>query len=97
MIDALVRIHRLGVNHGEFKPQHVVVDSKGHPRIIDFDHAGLHQCGAAKHTFVLYETEPLQTEVNCDEVYETAVEMDIWTPSEYASSYNTLTLPHCVR
>lgn len=78
-MDALLRIHRLGVIHGEFEPKHVVVDSTGRPRIVDFDHAELHQC-RVKHIFALYELEPPQCEVDCDEIYETATEMDIWTP-----------------
>lgn len=82
-MDALVRIHRLGVIHGEFNPRHVVVDSKGHPRIVDFDHAELHECRAAHRTYKLYELEPPQSEVNCVEIYEAATEMDIWTPGEF--------------
>lgn len=82
-MDALVRIHRLGVIQGEFEPRHVVVDSKGHPRIVDFGHAEIHQCRAANRTYKLFELEPPQCEVDCDEIYETATEMDIWTPGRF--------------
>ena len=52
-------------------------------RIIDFDYAsGEHQCRAVQRTYKLFELEPAPAELSCDELYDTAAEMDIWTPRE---------------
>lgn len=79
----LRQLHLSGVYHGDFVPRNVVIADDGQPRIVDFDHgSGKHQCPAVQRVYKLYEPEPSPRELCCDELYEVAIEMDLWTPRE---------------
>ena len=77
----LVALHRLGVCHGDFEPYNVVVDDKGRPRIVDFGESDEHTCEVPDRKFLLFEDRPEPLELGCDELYETSMDMDLWTPS----------------
>ena len=78
----LVELHRRGVCHNDFTPDNVVVDDDGFPRIIDFGEGGLHDCKVGDRLFKLYQDEPSRVETGCSELYESSMEMDLWTPGE---------------
>ncbi|KAJ3554399.1 hypothetical protein NM688_g3132 [Phlebia brevispora] len=79
VMDELMRLHRMGVYHNDFDPGNFVVDETGHPYMIDFEEAEMHECHVANREFKMYEVEPLRTELDCAEVCEASMEMDIWT------------------
>lgn len=83
VIQALMYIHKNGVEHGDFSPGNMVVDNDENPTrvvIIDFDRARLHHC-ERKLDIHLYQFPPSWDKFNCRELYAIALELDIWTPS----------------
>ena len=86
----LAELHRLGVFHGDFTPDNVVVDETGFPRIIDFGQGGLHSCNVAHRQFKLFENEPEMREFGCAELYESSTEMDLWTPGTHSRKFRTM-------
>ncbi|KAJ3552975.1 hypothetical protein NM688_g3866 [Phlebia brevispora] len=82
VIDKLLQLHRIGIYHGDFRPENVVIDETGNPRMIDFEGAVMHECLVTKWDITVYETQPLLAELECPEVCEASMEMDIWTPGE---------------
>ena len=78
----LVELHRRGVCHGDFITDNVVVDDTGFPRVIDFGEGGLHDCKVGDRVFKLYQDEPSSAEIGCAELYESSMDMDLWTPGE---------------
>ena len=93
---ALIEIHLLGILHNDFRPSNVAVDAKGSVRIIDFGDATLHKCLVVDRAYKLYEREPSPTgDLRCDEVYDTGLMMDIWTPGTYFFRFTWASMDLC--
>ncbi|KAJ3557988.1 hypothetical protein NM688_g1172 [Phlebia brevispora] len=84
IMDELIRLHRMGIYHNDFRPENFVVDESGHPYMINFEEAELHECHVAQRKFRLFQVEPPRTDLECVEVCEASLEMDIWTPVRVA-------------
>ncbi|KAJ7084049.1 hypothetical protein B0H15DRAFT_784534 [Mycena belliarum] len=44
LYESLWSVHRWGVVHGDLRTENIVVSGDGTPTLIDFSHAGSHQC-----------------------------------------------------
>ena len=78
VIEALRRIHATGVVHGDFDSRHVLVDGDK-VRIVDFDHSfDEHEC--KNDPVNPYEFAPARCNFDCDELYDLALNGDVWTP-----------------
>lgn len=73
-------LHEFHIYHENFSPRHVVVDEQGWPKIVDFEKATLHDCTVTKLQFELYDIQPAPGEIDCPELWETSLAMDVWTP-----------------
>ncbi|OBZ74459.1 hypothetical protein A0H81_05251 [Grifola frondosa] len=79
VICALGRIHRVGLEHGDFAERNIVVDENYRPFIIDFEMAQRRPCKQAIR--VIFNTkEPTDDEVGCKEIYEACILAQAWTP-----------------
>ncbi|KAH9940234.1 hypothetical protein B0H21DRAFT_812231 [Amylocystis lapponica] len=79
LIRTLVRMHRTGVQHGDFCERNVVFNAAGQPFIIDFDEAQPHVC-ARTMSIMFHIQEPDPKEFQCTELYEAAQQLGAWTP-----------------
>lgn len=80
-MEAILRVHAASIQHNDLRESNILVSANNlEVRLIDFGEATEHQCRCRKQ-IVLYSYPPSESEVMCDEVYETAYVMDIWTPS----------------
>ena len=67
----------------------MVVDDKGYPRLINFTEFDTHKCECVDREFRLFEDQPELLDLNCPEVWEASLDMDIFTPSERFSSLSS--------
>ncbi|OBZ74796.1 hypothetical protein A0H81_05244 [Grifola frondosa] len=79
VIQALVTIHSLGVKHGDFSENSIVVDENYRPYIIDFEWAEQHVCQKSM-PIVFNAEEPEWKEFNCDELHDACTEAQAWLP-----------------
>ena len=90
ILDALISIHKAGVQHGRIrKPHcswHIVLSSdpdNPRPMIIDFKLASEHQCklkfSKGKHQFRMYDWQPY--DIRCAEFFPVVSMLNVWIPS----------------
>lgn len=81
-MDILLRLHSLGLIHDDWGPHNILIDDDGHVRVIDFGNALFHPDGPCRlrRNIILYEPEPSESEIQCQEIYDAALEMEIFTP-----------------
>ena len=82
VMEAMMRIHRAGVMHGDFDERHVLIDDDDNIRIIDFDHASKKHVCRRMFDIEPYEYVPRQPDYKCDELHEIAKGSDVWTGSK---------------
>lgn len=87
-MDILLRLHSLGLIHDDWGPHNILMDDKGRIRVIDFGHALFHPDGPCplSRNIILYELEPPESEIECQEIYNAALEMEIFTPGARSQS-----------
>ncbi|KAI0689756.1 hypothetical protein C8T65DRAFT_817590 [Cerioporus squamosus] len=92
-VNALLAIHKAGVEHNDFAERHIVVskDKKGYPyvMVLDFGMACDHTCKLQLDTIVPYGLAPHNRDFLCDELYAVCRTADIWVP-RYAHFFGSL-------
>ncbi|KAH9922679.1 hypothetical protein B0H21DRAFT_765855 [Amylocystis lapponica] len=79
---ALLKIHKAGVQHGDFFEDNVVYTPKGHPRIVDFGGAEAHTCDWTMQS-VFHSQDPHPTDFPaCKELDNNWNELAVWTPRD---------------
>ena len=82
-------IHKRNIQLNDWGSMNVVVDNLENPKrlvVIDFQDATDHVC-KRQHDVALYCLPPWQETFGCDELYNMAKRMEIWTPSIHLYSY----------
>ena len=95
-MNALLAIHKAGVQHNDFYERNLLVskDQDGSPRVmvIDFDIAFDHTCRMNVDTITPYEHTPDERDFPCDEIHAVCMERaNIWLPSKLSHRFN-----HCL-
>ncbi|RPD70707.1 hypothetical protein L226DRAFT_574597 [Lentinus tigrinus ALCF2SS1-7] len=95
-VNALLAIHKAGVEHNDFAERHIVVskspEGAPHVRIVDFGMAREHSCSVKRDAITAYEIAPPLQEFLCDELYSACDDRaDIWLP-RYAKLFGSLIL-----
>lgn len=88
-MDILLQIHSQGVIHNHWAPYNTLMDDKGDLYVIDFGHACLHVPGGVcplPRDLELFELRPNFTGIQCEEIYDVAVAMDLFTPCKSSTS-----------
>ena len=91
-MNALLAIHKAGVQHNDFYERNLLVskDQDGSPRVmvIDFDIAFDHTCRMNVDTITPYEHTPDERDFPCDEIHAVCMERaDIWLPSKLSHQF----------
>ncbi len=88
-MDILLQIHSLGVVHNNWTTSSTLMDDNGNLKVIEFGDACLHDpdgvCPLPRN-LKLFELTPNYTEIQCQEIYDVAIAMDLFTPCEFSTS-----------
>ncbi|RPD55418.1 hypothetical protein L226DRAFT_616047 [Lentinus tigrinus ALCF2SS1-7] len=84
-VNALLAIHKAGVEHNDFAERHIVVsrspEGAPHVRIVDFGMAREHTCSVKRDAITAYAIAPPLEEFLCDELRSVCRNhADIWLP-----------------
>ncbi|KAI0683808.1 hypothetical protein C8T65DRAFT_702480 [Cerioporus squamosus] len=81
-VNALLDIHKAGVQHNDFVERNLVVskdvDGNLHVRVVDFGNACDHTCQVQCDVIKLYDMEPRQVDFDCGELYNVCLEAEVW-------------------
>ncbi|TFY79907.1 hypothetical protein EWM64_g4100 [Hericium alpestre] len=94
IIHAAIAIHDADVRHGDLEERNVL-DYKGLPMIIDFEHADEYECERAFHVDE-GQPAPMPDDFACDEIYELCQDLRVWTPAyiQYIRTYQPISLAY---
>ncbi|RPD55455.1 hypothetical protein L227DRAFT_656900 [Lentinus tigrinus ALCF2SS1-6] len=104
-VNALLAIHKAGVQHNDFVERNLVVvkDVDGDPyvRVVDFGRSCEHTCPEELDVIKLYDRAPWKGSFKCYELYDVCTGAEVWTdrcaiyfyrpiPIEYATSVDSI-------
>lgn len=81
IVSSLKAIHDAGVQHNHLDEYNVVINERGRPFIIDFEHAEEHACGR-KMDIVVNALRPAPSQFGCTELWNVIDDMGLWKPCE---------------
>ncbi|KAA1473243.1 hypothetical protein DENSPDRAFT_265800 [Dentipellis sp. KUC8613] len=78
VVHAAMLIHNAGIKHGNWCEENVL-NFKGLPMIIDFEHVNAHKCERAK-DIVEGGLAPRIQDFKCNELYQLCIDLGYWKP-----------------
>ncbi|KAI0643222.1 hypothetical protein C8Q79DRAFT_915667 [Trametes meyenii] len=86
ILDALLAIHRAGVEHCDLEElsRNILMKDTGEVFVIDFAESKEHQCGLpSDYQFQFYTPLPRLGNFPCSELHDIAQQLDVWYPGEF--------------
>ncbi|GJE91917.1 hypothetical protein PsYK624_080690 [Phanerochaete sordida] len=75
----MLDVHFAGIRHNDFDDDHILVSDQGKIRIVGFDQATEHKCGA-KDDINVWGYEQSAVKFGCIEMHSVIKLLDLWTP-----------------